>query len=690
MKTFQIVILASLFLSSCSNSEKTDSSIEESNDDVQVAGDTVTLDFTYLDTTTSPKVDFYQYANGTWLAENPIPDEESRWSSFNVLSDRNNEVLKGILEKAKANIGEEGSATYLIGNYYTSFTDTITRNEKGHQPIDGMLSEIQAISSPETLVQQIAKLHSLGVRNTFGLYVMQDAKQIELYRVHLYQSGLGLPSKDYYFNEDERTTGIREAYKVHIAKMFELSGFSENEAKKNAAIAFDFEEGLAEVSLLPVEMRDPDKMYNPMTTEQLSELSPAYNWSQYLTERSIGAIDTLVIDQANYMTAIGNMAENVSLDNWKIYLQWRLINSFSGKLDMDMERENFAFFFTTMRGNKKMKPLWKRGINAVSGSAVGEALGQAYVEENFSKNAQKKVNEMVDNITLIFHERIEALDWMSDDTKEKAKEKLGGFTRKLGFPDEWEDFSSVKIAPDDYVGNSISSRTFKIEKNIAKLGTEIDKTEWGMYPQIINAYYNPSLNEIVFPAGIMQAPFFDEHYEDAVNYARMGAVIGHELTHGFDDQGAQYDATGKMQNWWTSEDSTKFSARTQKLIDQYSTFEVLEGVFVDGELTLGENIADLGGLTIAYHAYQRSLEGKEKKVINGYTPEQRFFIAFGQVWKNNIRDGALVVRVKSDPHSPGKYRVNGTVSNMPEFFEAFDVQEGDPMRQSAEEIAKIW
>lgn len=689
MKIFQIALAASVFLASCSAEEKKETT--ESNVDVkEVVTDTVTLDFTYMDTTASPKVDFYQYANGTWLAENPIPDEESRWSSFNVLSDRNNDVLRDILEKAKTNIGEEGSATYLIGNYYISFTDTVTRNEKGHQPIDEYLAEINTISSPESLVHQIAKLHSIGVRNTFGSYVMQDAKQIELYRVHLYQSGLGLPSKDYYFNEDERTVGVREAYKLHIAKMFELSGFSEGDAKKNAEIAYGFEEGLADVSLLPVEMRDPDKMYNPMTVADLSELSPAYNWSQYLSNRKIGTIDTLVIDQVAYMAAIGNMVENISLENWKVYLQWRLINSFSQKLDMEMERENFAFFFTKMRGTKKMKPLWKRGINAVSGSAVGEALGQAYVEENFSENAQKKVNEMVDNITLIFDERIEALEWMSKETKAKAKEKLGGFTRKLGFPDEWEDFSGVKIAADDYVGNTISSRTFEIEKNIAKLGTPIDKTEWGMYPQIINAYYNPSLNEIVFPAGIMQAPFFNENYEDAVNYARMGAVIGHELTHGFDDQGAQYDATGKMENWWTSEDSAKFSARTQKLIDQYSTFEVLEGVFVDGELTLGENIADLGGLTIAYYAYQRSLEGKEKKVINGYTPEQRFFIAFGQVWKNNIRDGALVVRVKSDPHSPGKYRVNGAVSNMPEFFEAFDVQEGDPMRQAEGDIAKIW
>jgi len=690
MNIFKLTFASAILLTSCSAPEGESSESKDVEKKEVVSGDTVSLDFLFMDTTTSPNDDFYQFANGTWLAENPIPDEESRWSSFNVLSDRNNGVLRDILEKAKADLGEKGSATYLIGNYYISFTDTLTRNEKGHGPIDSYLSEINSVADVDGLVHQIAKLHSIGVRNTFGMHIEQDAKQIELYRVHMNQSGLGLPSKDYYFNEDERTTGIRDAYKIHIARMFELSGFSEVDANKNAAIAYGFEEGLAEVSLRPVEMRDPDKMYNPMTVGQLSEMSASMNWNQYLQEREIGEIDTLVIAQPDFMVAIGEMVENVNLENWKVYLQWRLINSFSQKLDMEMERESFAFFYTKMRGTKKMKPLWKRGINAVSGSAVGEALGQAFVEENFSENAQKKVNEMVDNITAIFHERIEELEWMSVETKAKAKEKLGGFTRKLGFPDEWEDFSSITITPDDYVANTIGSRTFEIKKNLAKLGTPIDKTEWGMYPQIINAYYNPALNEIVFPAGIMQAPFFNENFEDAVNYARMGAVIGHELTHGFDDQGAQFDATGKMENWWTTEDSTKFSARTQKLIDQYSEFEVLEGVFVDGELTLGENIADLGGLTIAYYAYQRSLEGKEKKIINGYTPEQRFFIAFGQVWKNNIRDGALVVRVKSDPHSPGKYRVNGTLSNMPEFFEAFDIKEGDAMRQSTEKIAKIW
>lgn len=690
MKIIGLTLAATILLASCSSPEGEKSEPTENENIEVVSGDTVTLDFTYMDTTTSPNDDFYQFANGTWLAQNPIPDEESKWSSFNVLSDRNNKVLRDILEKAKANLGENGSATYLIGNYYTSFTDTVTRNEKGHVPIDDYLAEIVAISDVDGLIKQVAKLHSIGVRNTFGMHIEQDAKQIELYRVHMNQSGLGLPSKDYYFNEDERTTGIRDAYKVHIARMFELTGSSNEEASKNAAIAYGFEEGIAEVSLRPVEMRDPDKMYNPMTVDQLSDLSASMKWNQYLNERGIEEIDTLVIAQPDFMVAIGKMVEEVSLENWKVYLQWRLINSFSQNLDMEMERESFSFFYSKMRGTKKMKPLWKRGINAVSGSAVGEALGQAFVEENFSENAQKKVNEMVDNITTIFHERIEELDWMSVETKAKAKEKLDGFTRKLGFPEQWEDFSSINITANDYVSNTISSRTFGINKNLAKLGTPIDKTEWGMYPQIVNAYYNPALNEIVFPAGIMQAPFFNESYEDAVNYARMGAVIGHELTHGFDDQGAQYDATGKMQNWWSSEDSTKFSERTQKLIDQYSAFEVLEGVFVDGQLTLGENIADLGGLTISYYAYQRSLEGKEKKLINGYSPEQRFFLAFAQVWKNNIRDGALVVRVKSDPHSPGKYRVNGTLSNMPEFFEAFNIEEGDAMRQSTEEIAKIW
>ncbi len=651
-------------------------------------GGTKSLEFDNMDKSANPAEDFYQYANGNWLANNPIPESESRWSSFNELDDRNNNVLHNILENSKKNPGEKGSASQLIGDYYYTFSDTVTRNKQGIDPLKEEIKRIAKVQSTQELPELIAHLHNIGVGVFYGVYVEQDAKINTKHQVYVSQGGLGLPNKDYYFNKDERSVKIRDAYMLHIHRMFDLTEMTH--LKEKSEIVFQLEAKLAEHSMAPVELRDMEKQYNKMTTKILSETCPSINWKTYFKTRGLSGVDSVIVGQPAFMKALDQVLMNESIHDIKAYMQWQLINDYAGALSMDLDRANFDFYSTTMRGTKKQKPLWKRGIQSVTFSSVGEALGKAFVEENFSEEAKRKVNEMVDNITLVFEDRIEALDWMSAATKVKAKEKLGAFARKLGFPDEWKDFSSLDISRESYLKNVMNSRKFRIQENLDKYGKGIDKSEWGMVPQIVNAYYNPLLNEIVFPAGIMQAPFFSEEYEDAVNYARMGAVIGHELTHGFDDQGAQFDAEGRMQNWWTEEDKAKFDAKTQKLIDQYNSFEVLEGVFVNGELTLGENIADLGGLTIAYHAYQKSLKGKGKDKINGFTNEQRFFLAFAQVWKNNIRDNALIARIKGDPHSPGKYRVNGTLSNMPEFFEAFNIKEGSAMRQPADKIAKIW
>jgi putative endopeptidase len=673
-------ILLNIIVSSQSNN-KLETKRGQSNEVLK------TLQFGYLDLSTSSVDDFYQFATGTWMKNNPVPEEESRWSSFNQLSEENNIVLNKILESAADENAEKNAANELIGDFYQSFMDTSLRNELGIAPATNYYELIDGALNKKDLQNIVVSLQNLGVSNAFGLYVSQDKKNNSIYRVHLYQGGLGLPNKDYYFKEDERSIKIRESYINYMKEMFRVGEIADSNAVANV---YKIEESLAKASKSPVELREVEKQYNPMTIAELNTLCPAINWDDFLSGRGIYNEDTVIVGQPEFLQNLNVMFNDIPVEDWKIYFKWNLFRSTSSALTMECKRLNFGFYNTTLRGTKKMKPLWKQGISAVTSSAIGEALGQAFVENNFSQTAKDMVNTMVDNITIVFDERIDALDWMSKETKIKAKQKLASFSRKLGFPDEWEDFSSVLISKDRYYDNKMNCRKFEVAKNINKLGKPIDRKKWSMFPQIVNAYYNPLLNEIVFPAGIMQQPFFSEQYEDAVNYARMGAVIGHELTHGFDDNGAKFSADGRMVNWWTEEDKNKFDAKTQRLVDQYNSFEALDGVFVNGKLTLGENIADLGGLTIAYYAFMKSLEGKEKRVIKGYTPEQRFFIAFAHVWKNTIRDNALEARIKSDPHSPGKYRVNGTLSNMPEFFDAFNVKEGDKMRQNPNKIARIW
>lgn len=688
--SFPFIALA---LFSCeSNSNKENKQLQsEEIDSAIVENDSVhTLEFQYMDTTVSPSDDFYEFACGTWLKENPIPEEESRWSSFNVLGDRNNNILKNILENATSKKFDNGSANQLIGDYYASFTDTVKRNEQGITYIKPELEHIEQIETVEDLIKEVAHLHDIGVSAFFNCYVSQDAMRNTKYRVHIAQGGLGLPNKTYYFNEDERSKKVRAGYDSYVSNLFNIIKVPTSTKKPAELIPFYIESKLAEFSKGPVELRDVEENYNKTASGLFNASYPNLLWNTYLKERGIGSVDTIILKQPKFIEGLDKLLVEETIEDLKIYLKWKLINSSANELTTELSQERFHFYNTVMRGTKVQKPMWKQGIASVTNSAIGEALGQAFVEENFSESAKEKITEMVDNITLVFKERIDNLDWMSPKTKEKAQLKLASFAKKMGFPDEWKDYSSLDISKESYYLNTLNSARFKVAENLSKLEKEINKSEWGMVPHIVNAYYNPLLNEIVFPAGIMQKPFFSEDYEDAVNYARMGAVIGHEFTHGFDDKGAKYDAIGQINDWWTKEDKKKFGEKTQKLIDQYNSFEVLEGVFVDGELTLGENIADFGGLTIALHAYKRSLEGKEEEIINGYDPMQRFFIAFAHVWKNNIRDNALITRVTTDPHSPGKYRVNGTLSNMPEFFEAFNIVEGDAMRQPVDKIAKIW
>jgi putative endopeptidase len=660
------------------------------NEEFSFAAVPGSVDFQDMDGTIDPKVDFYHFANGTWVKNNPVPSTESRWSSFNILQDNNNRKLREILEKCAAKNNTKGDYHQIIGDYYYTFMDSVKRDKEGIDPIKGELKKIDALASKKDLAKIIAHYHNYGIAPLFGLSIDQDLKDINLNITYVGQGGILLPNNEYYLKTDSNSVSLRDKYVSHLTKMFGFLGYNNMKAEKSARSVLEFETALARASMGPVELRDIDAQYNKMTIDGLKKLNPSFDWNVYFKERGIPQIKDVVVGQTKFFGLADSLIKNVSLDVWKDYLKIHFFEAAATKLSSEIEKEVFDFFSTQLRGARKMKLRWERAISSISWSPIAEALGHAFVDENFKPEAKQKVNEMVDNIMFVFRERLDKLEWMSPATKTRALEKLASFSRKLGYPDKWTDYSKLSISRESYFQNWMASSKFGVDHNMHKYGKPIDRTEWLMAPHIVNAYYNPPWNEIVFPAGIMQPPFFVIDAEDAVNYARMGAVIGHEFLHGFDDQGALFDASGKFENWWTSEDSSKFASKTKKLVEHFNEFEALPGIFVNGELTLGENIADLGGLTMAYYAYQRSLEGKERKKINGFSPEQRFFIAFAQVWKENHTEKSMKLQVFTNPHSPGKYRVLGPLSNMPEFFAAFNVKEGDPMRRSAEKIALIW
>lgn len=642
------------------------------------------VDFSYMNTSVKPEENFFEYANGQWIKDNPIPASESRYGSFNEVSDRNNEVIKAMLTEAAQSNAEKGSAQQLVGDYYYAILDSNSREAKGHAPLQPIFDLIEG-SKKKDFGSLLGKLHLNGFGSVFNLYVDQDLIDNSKYVVNLSQGRQGLPDKDYYFKTDEKSKEIRREYQEHLAAMFGLVG--ENDAQAKAQRVMDLETALAAASMNRLERRNIQAQYNPYALEGLKSMNSQFSWNQYLGHLELNEIDSLIIGQPNYFEAFDSLLKVTPWSHWQDYLDWVVLNRTASVLSPELEQQNFAFYSAYMRGAKAMKPSWKRAINAMNWT-MGEPLGKAFVESNFSAESKARVQEMVELMAEALRERIAQLDWMSDSTKDQAYLKMNSFVKKLGYPDEWNDYSSVDISKDSYLNNWMAISRYHVEDNLSKLGQPIDKKEWGMPAHIVNAYYNPVMNEIVFPAGIMQPPFFVPEAEDAVNYARMGAVIGHEMIHGFDDQGAQFDHEGKFRNWWTDGDKARFEERTNQLAEQYNSYQVLDGVHVNGELTLGENIADFGGLTIAYYAYQKSLEGKEREEINGFTPEQRFFIAFGQIWKGTATEAYLRQQVQTDPHSPVKFRVNGTLSNMPEFFQAFDVPEGSPMRN--DEPIVIW
>ncbi|MFP4557633.1 MAG: M13 family metallopeptidase [Bacteroidales bacterium] len=653
--------------------------------------ETPAFDVSQMDTTVPPGYDFYAYANGNWLKSNKIPDDKSSYGSFDILQEENNNALKTILERAanKKN-APEGSSWQKVGDFYKSGMDTSAIEIKGLDPIRGFLDQIDAISNTADLQNQLAELHAMRVSPLFNISVRQDRKNSTEMMVYLSQGGLGLPDRDYYLSDDSRSEEIRNEYYDHLKSNFNLLGYPEEEAKRSASAVMDIETQLAEVSYTRLERRDPTRTYNKITSQEIQYISPKVNWNDYFKNIGIDTPAEFVIDNPDFFKEISQLLNNITINNWKDYLTWNVVNGFSPYLSSAFVNQQFSFYGTILSGNEKNRPRWQR-VSGSANMAIGELVGQVFVEENFSPEAKTKMEELVANLKSAYRKRMKQLTWMSDVTKQRALAKLEAMNVKIGYPDKWKDYSDLKIVNDCYATNMINARAFSFRENMNKLGEPVDRTEWFMTPQTVNAYYSSTMNEIVFPAAILQPPFFNLNADDAVNYGAIGMVIGHEMTHGFDDQGRKSDKDGNLTDWWEPEDEEKFNELTQTIIDQYDAFEVINGMTINGKLSLGENIADYGGLTIAYHALQKSMEGKPRpEPIDGFSPEQRFFLSYANIWKQLNRDQALMRKVKEGPHSPNPYRVNGAVFNINEFYDAFEVNPSDPLYRAPEVRPTIW
>ncbi|MBI1807931.1 MAG: M13 family metallopeptidase, partial [Ignavibacteria bacterium] len=618
-----------------------------------------------FDTSVKPAEDFYQYANGGWMARNPIPGDQSRWGSFNEVQERNFKVLHEILEDAaKQTDAPKGSNMQKVGDFYASGMDSSRIEADGAKPLQEEFDRINAMNNTGDLQDEIAHLHTINARVPFVLFATQDAKKSTEVVAHLYQGGLGLPDRDYYTKEDDNSKKLRDQYLTHVAKMFELLGDDVATASAHAKTIMEVETRMAKASMTRVVRRDPDSTYHKMTVDELNKLAPDLGWNRYFTTIGLPHPGNIIVGMPLFMKEINGMMTSVPLRDWKTYLRWHVINGMAEFLSSSFVNEDFNFKGTILTGAKELKPRWKRCLETVDGE-IGETLGELYVQKAFGGQAKTRAKELVENLRSSLRDRISKLEWMSDATKQQALRKLGAFTVKIGYPDKWRDYSTLDIDRGSYGRNVMRAEVFDFKRTMDKIGKPVDRTEWGMTPPTVNAYYNPSMNEIVFPAGILQPPFFDANADDAVNYGGIGAVIGHEMTHGFDDQGRKFDADGNLKEWWTKEDEEKYLARASIVEKQFNGYAALDTQHVNGKLTLGENIADLGGLTIAFAALRKTFEGNPKPPsIDGFTQQQRFFLAFAQIWRQNIRPEALRLRLNTDPHSPGRFRCMGPLSNM--------------------------
>ena len=644
----------------------------------------------WMDPTCKPCDDFYQFVNGNWLKDNPIPNAFAAWGTFNILQQDNRKVLREILEDATRTGANAGEATRLVGTFYGSCMDDARIDSRGITPIEDELARIDGIKDTRGLQAEIARLHNAGVPAVFQFGSAPDQQNSSRTIPNISQGGLSLPNKDYYTKTDDKSKQTRAEFVKHMARMFELLGHTRQRASEEADTVLRIQSQLADGAMDPVEVRDLAATSNKRLLAQVQQLTPEFSWKDYVSARLGPVFSDLNVAQPKFFQNLNRMLTSVPLADWQTYLRWQLLNSSAAALSSKFEEEHFNFFSRILTGTREMEPRWQRCAVATD-AALGEALGQAFIEKRFTPEAKARMSTLVDNLTRTFRERIQTRDWMSEATKQQALTKLVSITRKIGYPDKWRNYASVRLARDTYFENTRQALTFEARRNLDKIGKPTDRTEWTMTPPTVNAYYRPANNEIVFPAGILQPPFFDPQADDALNYGAIGAVIGHEMTHAFDDRGSQFDAKGDLKNWWTPEDRNKFATRAECVSEQFSGYKTTEGMNLNGKLVLSESIADLGGITMAYYALMKSLEGKPRPAnIDGFTPEQRFFIGYAVVWARNQRPEAERRQALTDAHALARYRTNGPLSNLKEFAAAFACNANDAMVRQANRQCQIW
>ena len=652
-------------------------------------GQSTAFDIARMDTSAQACDNFFEYANGTWVKNLEIPADRSRFGSFDILDDTNRNVLKTVLESAAQNTkAAQGSDEQLVGDFYASCMNEAAVEAAGAKPLKPYFKEIDKIKDVREISRVVARLHEEGVPAVFRFGAGPDIKNSTVNIASSSQGGLSLPNRDYYTKDDPKSQEIRSKFVQYMTNMFALVGEDAAEAKADADVVMQIQTRLAKASKAPIELRNPEARYNKISFADAQNLTPNFDWNAYVKERGAPGFTEINIGQADFFKEVNQMLTDVPLEQWKTYLRWMTINDAAPSLSKKFVDENFDFYGRTLTGAKEQQPRWRRCTAVVDGT-VGEALGQAYVKRAFTPEAKARMDALINNLFAAYQERLSQLDWMSPETRQKALEKLNAYQRKIGYPDKLRGYAGLKVDRKSYFKNAVRASEFEISRDLQDIGKPVDKTRWGMTPPNVNAYYSPVTNEIVFPAGILQPPFFNANADDAINYGAIGAVIGHEITHGFDDQGSKFDAQGNFKSWWTESDRKQFEQKADCVANQFSSYEVLPGLNMQGKLTLGENIADLGGLTMAYKAYQKSLEGKPRpENIDGFTPEQRFFLGYAQVWAGKSRDEATRQQVATDPHAIGRFRVNGPLSNLPIFAEAFQCKTGDKMVR--DERCQIW
>jgi len=649
------------------------------------------IDKSTMNLSVKPGDDFNEYANGMWLKNNPIPAKETRWGSFNQLRDFNSNAIKTILEKSQEhkNHYQKGTVEKRVADFYAAAMDSIAIEKLGYEPIKSDLEKIKAITSKNEIYQKIPSFKVQGLGSPFyGFYVGQDRKNINTMAPQLSQGGTSLPDRDYYLKSDARSLKIQEALKNYIKTLFSLTGNTNEEALKNAEIIFGIEKKLAQAQMSRLEMRDPYKTYNKFAWADFQKSTPGLDWSNQFEILGVSKPDSILVTAPKFFTELSKVIDETSLEDLKVYLSWNILKNSASYLSSPFTQASFAYS-QVLTGQKIQRPRWQR-MSALTDDLIGELLGQLYVKEYFKPEAKARMVELVANLQKAFEIRIKNLDWMSDETKQKALDKLHAFTPKIGYPDKWKTYDGLEISDLSFYQNIKNASQWAYKENISQLGKPVDRTKWGMTPPTVNAYYSPVMNEIVFPAGILQFPFFDANADDAINYGGIGAAIGHEMSHGFDDSGSQYDKDGSLRNWWGKEDLEKFKAKTALLVAQFDGYVVLDSIHVNGKLTVGENIGDLGGLNVAYEAFKMTEQGKSKKKIDGFTPDQRFFLSCARVWRSNSRPETTAQLVQTDPHSPDQFRAIGAPVNMDAWYKAFKVKPGDKLYKKSEDRIKIW